>query len=245
MNLWDFALIGVVSLQVTAIAYLPRPRWKALVLSLPFPFTTIALSQNSPIDATHVLALIALLTYYHSIRLLHRNLPIVPAIAIGLITYISFSHLLLRIAPTTPLSFWLFAFGLGILALSLFLLQPPRREPDHRTPLPVYFKLPAVVVVVGLLLLIKDALQGFATFFPLVGVVGLYEARKGLWSVCRQAPVFIGGMCAMLTTVYITQDSWGLAWALLAGWGIYLALLWPMTMRLWTREDLHNRVGNS
>jgi len=32
MGLWDLALLGVVTLQVASIAYLPRPRLKALAL---------------------------------------------------------------------------------------------------------------------------------------------------------------------------------------------------------------------
>jgi len=245
VNIWDLGLLCVVSLQITAIAYLSRPRWKALMLSLPFPFTTIALGQGQPINATHVLALLALLVYYHLIRLLHRRLPIVPSIALGLVVYIGLGRLLIHVMPITPHSFWFSALGVGALALLLFLLQPPRHEPNHRTPLPIYFKLPAVAAVVGLLIVIKGALQGFATLFPLVGVVGLYEARKGLWSICRQAPVFILGMCALLTAVYITQETLGLVRALLVGWALYLLLLLPMTRRLWTREDLHTTAKNA
>jgi hypothetical protein len=245
LNLWDLGLLGVVSLQITAIAYLSRARLKALILSLPFPFTTIALSQDKPIDATHILALLALLVYYHFIRLLHQRLPIVPSIALGLVVYIGVSRLVIHLLPITPHSFWLSALGVGSLALVLFLFQPPRREPNHRTPLPIYFKLPAVAAVVGLLILIKGALQGFATLFPLVGVVGLYEARKGLWSICRQAPVFILGMCALLATVYSTQETLGLAPALLVGWVVYLSLLWPMTRQLWKRENLLGEAESS
>ena len=236
MGPWDLALLGVVTLQVAAIAYLPRPRWKALALSLPFPFTTIALSQGDFINTTHVLALPVLLIYYHSIRLMHTRMPIVPAIATGLILYIGSGKLLLFSIPITPVSFWLAIGGIGALAIALFLRQPPRHEPDHRTPLPIYLKLPTVVAVVALLLVLKESLQGFATFFPLVGVAGLYEARKALWGICRQAPIFVGGMCAMLAMVYVVQTSLGLAPALFAGWVVYLAVLWPVTRRLWGQE---------
>ncbi len=240
MGLWDLALLGVVTLQVASIAYLPRPRLKALALSLPFPFTTIALSQSNPINTTHVLALPVLLIYYHSIRLIHKRLPIVPSITLGLLLYIGTSKLLLYAIPITPISFWFAIGGIGAIAILLFLLQPPRREPDHRTPLPIYLKLPTVIAVVALLLVLKESLQGFATFFPLVGVAGLYEARKALWGVCRQAPVFVGGMCAMLATVFLVQELLGLASALFIGWMVYLAVLWPVTSRLWTVEDSFN-----
>lgn len=238
MGPWDFALLGVVTLQVAAIAYLPRPRWKALALSLPFPFTTIALSQAKPIDATHLLALAVLLLYFHGIRLLHQRLPIVPALALGLAGYIGLSHLLLQAVPITPISFWLSAAGVAVLALLLYLVQSPRPEPDHRTPLPFYLKLPAIGLVVALLLLVKETLQGFATLFPIIGVVGSYEARKSLWAICRQVPILVLGMSAMLAAAYLVQDSLGLAYALLVGWIVYLAILWPLTLRLWEREGL-------
>jgi hypothetical protein len=243
VNFWDFALLGVVSLQVTAMAYLPRPRWKALAMALPFPFTTIALSQGSAVNATHVLALLGLLSYYHAVRLLHLRLPIVAAIFLGLSLYIGLSQVLLTLVPS--LSFWPSVFSVAILAAGLFLWQPPRNEPNHRTPLPVYLKLPAAAAIIALLLVLKGSLQGFATLFPILGVVGLYEARKGLWSICRQAPVFIMGMCAMLIVIYSTQEALGLPRALLVGWVAYLALLLPMTQRLWKREKAHYEQENS
>lgn len=221
------------------MAYLSQPRRKALALALPFPFTTIALGQAQPIDATHVLAVFVLLIYYHAIRLLHRRVPIVPSIALGLVLYVSSSRLLLGLIPIDTESFWCCAGIVGLLALALFVWQPPRSEPLHRTPLPVYLKLPTVAAVVGLLIYIKSALQGFATLFPLVGVVGLYEARKGLWSVCRQAPVFAMGMCALLTAAYTAQQSLGLPAALAVGWAAYLLIFIPLTLRMWRREDAH------
>lgn len=243
MQNWDLALLLVVSLQVTAMAYLPHPRWKALALALPFPFTTIALGQGHPINVTHVLALLVLMVYYHTIRLLHRRLPIVPSIGLGLGLYVLSSRILLSVVPIQPASFPICVGMIGLLAIALFVWQPPRSEPHHRTPLPVYLKLPTVIAVVGLLIYLKSTLQGFATLFPLVGVVGLYEARKGLWSVCRQAPVFALGMCALLTAAYITQPLLGLPAALSIGWGMYLIIMLPLTLRMWQREDAGKKIS--
>ena len=234
MSHWDLALLGVVTLQATTIAYLPRPRWKALALSLPFPFTTIALSQGQPIGTTHMLALGLLLLYFHSIRGLHLWLPIIPTLGLGLAGYILASHLMLQWAYGLP--FWPTAMALAAMATALYLLQPPRPEPDHRTPLPIYLKLPSIAVIVGLLLLIKDALEGFATLFPIIGLVGSYEARKALWAICRQTPILVGGMSAMLMAIYVSQDTFGLAGGLVIGWAVYLAVLWPLTLRLWTQD---------
>ena len=237
LQTWDLALLIVVSLQVTAMAYLPHPRWKALALALPFPFTTIALGQGQPINATHVIALLLLIVYYHAIRLFHRRLPIVPSIVLGLCLYVLSSRMLLSIVPIQPASFPICVGTISLLAIALFVWQPPRSEPHHRTPLPIYLKLPTVIVVVGLLIYLKSTLQGFATLFPLVSVVGLYEARKGLWSVCRQAPIFTLGMCALLTAAYTAQPLLGLPAALSIGWGMYLIIMLPLTLRMWRRED--------
>ena len=209
LQLWDVALLVIVSLQVTAMAYLQHPRWKALALALPFPFTTIALGQGQPINVTHVLAAA------RADRILPRHSPLPPSLAYRAIYRFGIGPLRAQ-QPHAPqhcahptrfvsnLRWDNWPAGTG-----LFLWQPPRSEPHHRTPLPVYLKLPTVIAVVGLLVYLKSTLQGFATLFPLVGVVGLYEARKGLWSVCRQAPVFALGMCALLTATYITQPLLG------------------------------------
>lgn len=236
VSYWDLALLSVVTLQATAIAYLPRPRWKALVLSLPFPFTALVLSQGQPVGTSQILALVLLLLFFHGIRLLHQRLPIVPALACGLVGYILLSHLLLKTAADLP--FWPAALAASALALALYFLHSPRTEPDHRTPLPIYLKLPAIGAIVGLLLLIKESLQGFATLFPILGVIGSYEARKGLWTVCRQVPVLMTAMCAMLAAIYTAQDTCGLAGGLLISWAVYLAVLWPLTLRLWTQDAL-------
>ncbi|MCK9231021.1 MAG: hypothetical protein M0Q23_05925 [Syntrophales bacterium] len=44
----NLALIAVVSLQVTTVAYIHAPRWKAPILFLPFPFTMRAPGPHQP-----------------------------------------------------------------------------------------------------------------------------------------------------------------------------------------------------
>ena len=53
MNLtgWDVLLI-VVTAQSLVLAYTEAPRWKRLLLSLPFPFTLVVLSVGRPIDGS-------------------------------------------------------------------------------------------------------------------------------------------------------------------------------------------------
>ena len=234
---WDLLLIGVVSLQVAVVAYLRPPHWKALGLTLPFPFTIIALSQERPLDATNVLSLIVLLLYVHSIRLFHYRLrlPIGLAIPLSLSGYSLISWTAVRLLPLTPAAFWITCAAVFLLGLGLHLLLSTRDEPDHRTSLPIWLKLPLIVAVVCLLLLIKESLQGFATLFPLVGVVGAYEARHSLWTFGRQMPVFMLTFLPLLIVAYLTQDRFGLGPALLLGWIAFLLVLLPLTRRLWRK----------
>jgi len=88
-NFWDIALIAVVFAQSTLLAYLHRPRWKALLLNLPLPFTFATLSVGRPVDTTNVAGLIMLLFYAHGVRILNWRfkIPIVPAIAVSAFGY--------------------------------------------------------------------------------------------------------------------------------------------------------------
>lgn len=230
----------MVSLQVTAIAYLHAPRWKALILGLPFPFTTIVLTTSRPVDVTNVLGLVVFLCYLHGVRLLHQRLrlPIVPAIGLGLAGYCGLSAVAIAAVPNTLTTFWVAAVATAILGLVLYLALPHRQEPGHRTPLAIWLKLPIIAVVVGLLLLIKEQLQGFATFFPMVAVVGVYEARHSLWTLSRQIPVMILTMVPLMAVSYVTHPHLGLAWSLGLGWAAFLAVLVPLTLSLWARPEM-------
>ena len=81
---WDIVLVVVVTVQATALAYMRQPRMKAFLLSLPLPFTIIALAMNRPIDATNVMGLVLLLLLTHAVRILHQNfrVPIIPTICL-------------------------------------------------------------------------------------------------------------------------------------------------------------------
>ncbi len=70
---WDIVLVVVVTVQAAALAYMRQPRMKAFLLSLPLPFTIMALAMNRPIDATNVMGLILLLLFTHAVRIIHQN----------------------------------------------------------------------------------------------------------------------------------------------------------------------------
>jgi hypothetical protein len=71
LGFWDIALLALVSSQATLLAYLSHPKWKAIILTLPIPFTLAALAVGLPVSTTHVVALNLLLAFTHGVRWLH------------------------------------------------------------------------------------------------------------------------------------------------------------------------------
>ena len=234
----DLALVVVVSLQATALAYLHAPRWKALMLSLPLPFTLATLSLGRPVNATNVLALVVLLAFTHAVRLLsHRaRVPIVPAIVLSALGYCVVGGALAHVVPDTNAVFWGSCAAMLLLGGVLYRLTPHREEPGHRSPLPVWIKLPAIALVILLLVAIKQTLQGFMTLFPMVGVIGAYEARHSLWTMSRQIPVVMLTLVPLMVTCRLLQGRLGLGPALAVGWGGFVGVLVPLTRALWKRE---------
>jgi len=110
-------------------------------------------------------------------------------------------------------------------------LSAPRDEPGHRSPLPVWIKLPVIMAVTLSLVLVKNQLRGFVTVFPMVGVIAVYEMRHSLWTTCRQIAVLMIALIPMLIVLRLSQDRLGLGGALPLGWVVFLAVLIPMTRK--------------
>ncbi|HCL27296.1 MAG TPA: hypothetical protein DIC52_02535, partial [Candidatus Latescibacteria bacterium] len=237
MGPWDLVLVVVVSLQATVVAYVATPRMKSLFLTLPFPFTVVVLAIGLPLDAANILSMLLLLGYMHGVRVLHDvvGVPILLAIGLSLAGYCVGGWAAAGVVPSGPVAFWgaaVFILALGIL---LFLRNAPRAERAHRTQLPVWQKLPAVLAVVLLLVVIKQELRGFATLFPLVSVIGAYEARHCLWSLSLTVPALMITLVPVMGVVYLTQDQLGLEGGLAVGWLVLLMLLVPLLRWQWRR----------
>ena len=230
LGFWDVALLALVGGQATLLSYMRHPKWKALILALPIPFTLAALAVGSPVNTTHVAALNLLLAYAHGVRLLHNRagLPILPAIVLSAAGYCGAGIVLRPHLPQSETAFWL-ACGLtlGIAVLTHALYSSPE-EPGHRSHLPVWIKFPLVVGIIFLLILIKGLLQGFMTMFPMMGVMAAYESRTSLGMICRAMPDFIFAMVPMLAVVHLAQPRLGLGLALMLGWLVFLPMLTPL-----------------
>ncbi|MEE2658709.1 MAG: extracellular solute-binding protein [Candidatus Latescibacterota bacterium] len=234
---WDLVLILVVGVQTTVVAYVATPRMKSIFLTLPFPFTVVTLSVGLPMDAANVLALFVLFLYIHLIRALHVfvGVPIVPAIVLGLAFYCTVSWIAVPYVPAGNQVFWWVGVITMAVGAALFFGTSARAERVHRTRFPIWQKLPIVLCVVLLLIIIKDQLHGFATLFPLVGVVGAYEARHCLWTMTRTIPILMMTMVPLMAVTYLTQEGFGLGGGLLIGWIAFLVFIVPIMRWQWMR----------
>jgi hypothetical protein len=230
MNAFEIALIAGVSLMGTAVAYLRNPEHKAFMLMLPVPFTLATLALGRPVDATNVLAMLPLFGFTIGVWVLYARLqwPIVPAIAACAIVYCLVGASLARFPLGGEGAFWVSVAGIMALAVILIRTFPPRLEPSHRTPLPVWIKLPTIALVIIGLVIIKEQLGGFMTMFPMVGVVAAYEARYSLWALVRRLPWILLMMAPMMAIIRITQSHVGLSMGLFYAWLFYLTLLWGL-----------------
>ncbi len=228
LGFWDIALIFVVALQATAVAYLSDTRWKSLALTLPLPFTTIVLSLGNPLDASNVLSLVTLMIYVMSVRLLyiHARIPIVLTIVLSVFIYATLSSQLVPIVPRTDQVFWISALSIFALGHVLRRVLPHPTGSNYRTSLPLWQKLPAILLVVGILVTLKNSLQGFASLFPLLGTVGAYEVRRNLWILVRSVPNLMCALIPLMIVVRIAQSHVGLPGAFVLGWMVFLPILW-------------------
>lgn len=239
LGFWDVMLVVAVSVQATTLAYMYDPRWKAFLLSLPIPFTIASLAVGRPIDATNVLGLVVLLIFTNAVRLLYHRLhfPIVAAIVASAALYCAIGWGVGLVLPAGNLVFWISSLATLLLALYMLRHFPHREEQGHRSPLPVYIKLPIIVCVICTLVLIKQGLKGFMTVFPMVGVVAAYEARHSLWTISRQIPILMIILVPMMVTIHIAQGWVGFGNALALGWVVMLSMLIPITRYRWSTEQ--------
>jgi microcin C transport system substrate-binding protein len=222
---------------VTLLAYVSAPRVKSIFLTLPLPFTTVALAVGLPLDAANVLSLVLLFGYIHAIRALHDGLgwPILPSIGTALAGYGAVGWLAADIVPPGDHAFWIAAAAVFLFGTWWLRRHAPRAERPYRTQLPVWQKLPLVLAIVLLLVTIKQELRGFATLFPLVGVVGAYEARFHLWTMSLTVPTLMVALVPLMATARLVQDDLGLGWALACGWIVLLLVLIPLLRWQWRR----------
>lgn len=236
---WDAALIVAVTAMVAVMALLRTPRRKALVLSVPLPFTIATLAVGRPIDATHVAALWLLFSYTLAVYLSHRRLglALLPSSALAAAGFIACGSVLNLLLPNGEAAFWIAVVATLLAAVVMLRALPVSREAGVRVDLPLARKLPMVALVVAALVVLKGVMGGFMTLFPMVGVVASFENRHGLWANVRQVPVVMLTMLPLMVTTRLLEPSLGVAGALVLGWIPFALVLAPFARRAWGRYD--------
>ena len=228
-NIWDVVLLIAVSTMSVILAYMEDPKIKALILSLPIPFSIATMSLGLRVDTTNLMGLTVLLLYTHAVRWFHISLkiPIVLSIVMSAAGYCIIGSFLATIVPRNEYTFWIvFAFTI-IFGAFLYIKLPYKDEPGYKSSLSVWIKAPAVMGVVVFLIVIKNMLQGFMTVFPMVGVIGAYESRYSLWTIGRQIPILMLTLGPMMAVIHIMQKYMATGAALACGWMIFLLILYP------------------
>jgi len=237
-SLWDILLVVVVTGQAAWLAYTYAPKWKALIYCLPVPFTFATLALGERVNATNVLGLTLMLGYTHAVRVLYTRcgVPVIGAIVLSAVGYCLVATWCAPRVPKTEAAFWLASVGTMLLAFGLYKVTPHREEPGHRSPLPLWIKIPIMAGVVVVLVMIKNSMQGFMTMFPMVGVITSYEARRSLWTICRAIPVFMVASTPFMATSHVLSPHVGLAGSLVAGWVVFLSIILPLTYSMWSAD---------
>lgn len=246
-GLWDVLLLVVVSCQATLLAYLHHPKWKSLMLALPFPFTLATMAVGAQVGTTHMAGVVVLLAYAHCVRWLHVDIrmPVIPSIVLSGLVYVAIAASLAPVLPTGEAAFWTAAAVTFAIGLTLLRLTPHRPEPGHRTSLPVWIKMPVIMTIILLLIVSKKMLQGFTAMFPMVGLVAAYEARRSLWTVCRALAGFALCSVPMMAAAHVAYPYVGLAGSLAIGWAVLLCGLIPLMRSMWhSAEEKETTVPN-
>jgi len=234
LGLYDVLLMTVIVLMILGVAYLKHPRWKAFIMLLPFPSTLATLSIGKPVDVSFLLGLPLLMFFFWFIHFLYdkMHINIIVAITISATVYVITGIIVLPFLPASQLIFPI-TFSLIVSAgVVLCKFLPPSKEPGYKTTLPMYIKIPIIIIVVFLLVKGKHMLGGFMPMFPMVGVVAAYEAKNCLKTVFSQMPLAFITVGSMFGMCYLTQNIVGLCGGLGLGWLIYLTLLF-FTRKSW------------
>ena len=244
MDLWDILLLLSVPTMGCCVAYLREPRHKALVISLPIPFSIATLAVGRPVNAPHVAGLLLLLGFWYAVYgfRVRTRVPILLAIALSALGYCALGAPLARFLPQTEMTFWATEGVVLLAGMILYARIGPRNEGTYRSPLPIWIKAPILAAVVLGLIGIKTLLGGVMTVFPMVGVLTAYEGRHSLWTLCRQVPILMLSMGPMMAVIHLIEPHLGIAPALGCGW-LTLGLLQVALMRYRGDRDRHREHG--
>lgn len=233
-NPYDLLLLVAVTALGTFAAYIKDPQVKAGMGTIPIPFSCAWLAVGAPVDLSNALGSFLILAYVHLVRVQHDrlNIPIIPAIALGIGAYAGLGALLYRFVEPSEARFYLANALSMVLGAWLYATQDYRAGVSYRTPLSPPLKAGAIAGVLLLLIFLRKFLGGFAPFFPMMGSVTSYESRHSLKDQCRQMSLFMVAAPPMLMAMRYTQIQlhWAKGFVLLIGVCCYMAVYWPLNL---------------
>lgn len=195
----------VLSGFVIAIGYVRSPRAKALIYSLPVPFSCAYIATGLPINATHISGLILVVGYNWLVYLLCRaRVPLLAAIALSAGAYFAGA---MALRPLAQVSLWWLA-GAGVLGW-LVALWKYRGEAgrDHRSRTPWYVKAPLIFAIALAVYNATDLLAGGVGMFPYAGTFTSYEMRHNLRTLAGQFTINALGLLACLVTIHLAEEA--------------------------------------
>ncbi|NRA39702.1 MAG: hypothetical protein HRU15_16285 [Planctomycetes bacterium] len=242
-GLWEILLMLSVTSLASIVAYIHNPRYKAMLLLFPFPFTCAFISLGEPINATHMMGAFGMYAYWFTVYTAHKkfHLPIILSIGVGVLVYCGAALALAHSVPRTDSAFIIATCSIVIVVIILHIFLPYKVEGGHKTPLPVWMKIPILLAIVVGLVFGKSLLSGFMTAFPMVGLLTAYETRYSLWTSHRQVPVVILGLVTMEIAIFITQDHLHIFASLACGWTAMATVVLILQPLHWRRAAVHER----
>lgn len=221
---------AAMSLSIIAVAYVRHPWYKALILTLPIPFTCAYVTSGLPVGPMHMFGLIVSVAYHWLVYLLVRGLrlPLLAAIVIAALGYIALNA---GLRPwVAPLPFLALVVAEAVVFAVGVWRYRPGQERLHRSATRWWVKLPVIFALALSVFGLTGVLGGAVTTFPYAGVFASYELRHSLRLLAGQYTVNVVAIAAMIAVMWGVQGAEVPAWGALAlGWLTVLvcgAALW-------------------
>lgn len=202
---------------VISIAYVRSAQAKALIYSLPVPFSCAYLAARLPINATYATGLILVVGYNWAVYLLHTRLrvPLLLAIALSAGGYFV-GGVFLRPLISVPIG-WVAMLALTLWFINVWLYRA-QAQPDHRSRTAWYIKAPAIFVISIAIYNATRLLAGAVGTFPYAGIFTSYEMRHSLRTLAGQFSINSLGILLCMLVISAAEPHMTSIWALLLGW---------------------------
>lgn len=210
---------------VTIMAYIRSPQTKALVYSLPVPFSCAYLATRLPIQATHIWGLALVVGYNWLVYALRARArwPLILVIILGAAWYFVNAMMLRPLAGRSLLPVSLVVCLIWLVTL---LFYRPQEQPEHRSFAAWYVKAPLIFVIAIGIYNATGLLAGGVGMFPYAGIFASYEMRHSLRTLAGQFTLHVPGLLLCLLTIAATESHLPAPAPLLLGWVPVVTWAW-------------------